>query len=144
MGARSPIHDAGAGNGRGKRQPRGDALGNTHNVGFEAGVISSPPLACPAHAALHFISYEKYSMPPADALQLPQEFSRPGNVSSFALDWLRNDRSHFLRVDNFLEEFALNELSAVGAAFLRRAPVRAAVRIRIRNMENTGQQAPKS
>src|SRR5437660_7476747 len=47
MRAWLPIHDAGWSDGRGERQPRGDAFGNAEEIGFDAGVISRPPLDFP-------------------------------------------------------------------------------------------------
>ena len=65
----------------------------------------SPPFAGAAHAGLHFVRDEQYSVFAADALQALQEFRRRRQIAAFALNRLDEDSGDFFGIDAAAEQF---------------------------------------
>src|SRR5262249_13185589 len=80
----------------------------------------------------------------ADALELKQELPRRRDVAAFTLNWFHNDSRYFLRIHNFLEEFALQHGSAFRAARLRSEPIRAPIGVGIWDVEHSSEQRAES
>jgi hypothetical protein len=107
-------------------------------------MFTGPPFSGAPHAALYLVAHQKNSVPPANALQLLQEFRRRGNISAFALNGLDKNRRHFLGIDKALENFTLQKCCRFNAGARRRIAVWAAVRIRIGNVKHASQERAES
>ena len=144
VGAGRPIHDIGAGDGGGKRHAGSDSLRDAQDIWLDSGVISGPPFACAAHAALHFVGDQENAVLAAQRLKLTQKFCGRGQVAAFALNGLDDDAGDVFRRDDFVEQFALDERAAFGAVAAGGGAVRTAIRIGIRRVENAGEQRAES
>jgi len=139
-----PLHDALFRNEGADRHPAGNSLGSEHDVRRDSSVIVRPPLPRAAHSGLHLVNNQHDSVPVADALQFLEEEQRCGDESTFALDRFHDDRGHFFRGKQSLEDLLLEQFNDLATACFLRVPERAAVRVGIRDVLNSSEQRSKS
>src|SRR5438445_3983213 len=144
MRAGPPVHQARARHHGAQRHPRSDALGAAKNVRLDSRVLARPPLPRAPHAGLDFIHNQQNAVLPANALQLLEEKLRSRQVSALTLDRLDDDSRDVLRIEQALEQVALEQLQNLLPAGLRRMSQRTAIGIWIRNVLDTGEQRSKS
>ena len=87
-----PAHLLRARNERAQRQARGDALGETHDVGFDAPVLDRQQVTCSPHARLHLIGHKQDPVLQRQLAQPGQEVVRGNEVTALALDRFDKDR----------------------------------------------------
>ena len=80
------------------RHAAGQALGERHHVGQEAGVLVDEPLAGAPQAALYFVGHEQPLVAVADFLESLQVLQARDVDAAFALDRLDEHRHHVLVV----------------------------------------------
>ena len=90
MRAGRPVHHAGSGDGRAQRHAGGDALGRTHDVGFHAPMLDSPPLPRSADARLHLVDDQQDAVSVAQAPQGREEIIGGNDVAAFPKNWLHH------------------------------------------------------
>src|SRR5712691_7718270 len=134
------VHDAAARDEGAEWHSAGDAFGAAEDVWLDAGMLGGPPLAGTTHAGLHFVDDEHDAVLAADALQFLQEEFWRGDVAAFALDGLDDDGGDFLGIEEALEDLALERFEDFGAASFGGVAVLAAVRIRIRDVLDAGEE----
>ena len=79
----------------------------------------------------------------ADALQFLQEELRRRHISTFALNGLDDDASHFLGIKQPLENLPFELFENFSPAGFRGVAVRAAVSVRVRNVLDATEQRAK-
>src|SRR6266581_8002153 len=107
-------------------------------------MIAGPPLPRASHSRLHFVHDEHDSVLPANPLQLLQEELWGWHVSAFALNRLDNDARDVLGIEQPLENLPFELFEDFGTAGLCGVAVRAAIRIRVRDVLDPTEQRAES
>src|SRR6267143_1696224 len=126
------------------RHTAGNALRRAKNVRLDSRVFASPPLSGAAHARLHFVHDEHDAVLPADALQFLQKELWCGHIAAFALNGLDDDARNVLGIEQPLENLPFELFENLRAASLRGVAVRAAIRVRIRDVLDAAEQGAES
>ena len=125
-----------------QRHAAGNALGHADHVRLHAGVLDGPPLARAARAALHLVHHQQNAVAVADGAQLAQKVVRRHHVAAFALDRLDEDRRHFFRRQNGLEQLLFDVARAAQAEGFFSPAGRPCSRDRHRDSECASRRAP--
>src|SRR6202022_3655788 len=143
VGARLPIHHAGACDHSAQRKSGSNAFRYADDVRLDTGVVHGPPFASAAHTRLHFVRNKHNAVLLADALQSLKEFGRRENVAAFTLNRLDEDARDFFGIDAAAEKLVFEIVQTVCRSTLWTNSVRTAISVWERNGEKTRQQRAK-
>src|SRR5256885_490676 len=131
MRTRYPVHDVGAREGHTQRHSGSNSLGDTNDVGLDAGMLDGPPFTGSANAGLDFISNQQDAILVANAPQFTQEFRGRGKISALTLHRLDKNRSYLFRRQRGFEKFLLDETRGLDGVLFGIRPLGTAVEVGI-------------